>query len=459
MSEPVSSGIRLIFETLGLALDVLAKAGEWTVEAARKYLSLLRRVALPAAVGSLLLAILTYIGLAWDLPWLWLPSILLLAVLAACVYLLAVPVLVLASEVEEFVKAKPLLITLAWFLWGALFLVLLLLIVPAGARLITLPAALVLGLLMAFSGERPNLGLVKAKVISVIVISSIVAVIKAEFPQTFQALGQFKQLADYRGRDLAQEKGEGLAGLKPIPVESVEGFDQLKFFGRDGESLIWVYRPHQGPCEFFPGPGHHPGTNDTLRPPDAQLKQECRYALQVVEQSQKQASAQEEARNREQQAKDRLSELQSLYDPGMGGGGIAAVILGDDTASRLIISELASAGIGLRMNFFREAFNGNYFDRAYQGDTRFLRDSGSLNHVNGVFLGKTASRCRESEIKVGMKRCEVTFDYVLLNKGGAILRSGTAKDYAAGFEEDEAVRSAVESLVKGKLVSVLSTAD
>ena len=212
MTEATSAGVRLIFEVLGLAMDVLIKAGKWTEEVARKYLGLLRRVALPGVLGSLLLVILIYIGLAWDLPWLWLPSIFLLAALVACLYLLAIPVLTLASTVADFGRVKPLLGGLAWFLWGVLFLVLLLLVVPAGARPIALVAALVLGGLMALSGEKPDLAFVRAKVITVIGISSLVAVVRAEFPQTFQALGQFKKLADYGGRDRVVGTGEDLAG-------------------------------------------------------------------------------------------------------------------------------------------------------------------------------------------------------------------------------------------------------
>lgn len=451
MSEPVNSGVRLIFETLGLALDVLVKAGEWTVEAARKYLSLLRRIALPAVMGSLLLSLLTYIGLAWDLPWLWLPSLLALAILAACVYLLVVPVLALASKAADLAKAKPLLIILAWFLWGALSLVLLLLVVPAGARPIALLAALVLSLLMALSGEKPNLGFVRAKVITVIIIASIVAVVRVEFPQTFQSLGELKGDVDLGGSDVIRETGGKVAAQNPILVASVEEFDKLTFIGRNGKPSVWVYRPPQGPCEFFRGPGHY-RTGTPLQAVDTQLQQDCRNSLL-------QAKAREDDRQREQQAEARRLELRSLYDPSVGEGGIAAVIRGDDMASGQITSELGNAGIRLRTGFFREAFNNSYFDRAYQGDTQFLRDSGALNHVNGVFLGKTASRCRQNEIQAGMIRCEVTIDYVLLNKVGAIYRSGTAQDYAAGFQEQDAVQAAVESLVKGKLVSALVTQD
>lgn len=231
-------------------------------------------------------------------------------------------------------------------------------------------------------------------------------------------------------------------------VSSLELFDPLT-----GLAKYWFSQSQDGQYSLYDQRGFDPQLQVPLREVTPEVARKIVAALDAV----KQVSVERELRTRQQAAKEadirRVAEAKSLFT--CNGTKPAAIAIRPEggqssrIAAGAIIQKLGvgAPSSGLDTEFFQPNFlAGGNFDRAFSGNTSFLREAGAFDCAKTITLSKVSAQCEKTILDV--ISCDVQMSYHALNSNGGISISGTESGRGAGISEQEALENAAQNVAK-----------
>lgn len=132
---------------------------------------------------------------------------------------------------------------------------------------------------------------------------------------------------------------------------------------------------------------------------------------------------------------------------------MAVVLDGDPVAAEMLeahlVAALSTPQLRLITGYFKPAFKARgFFQSAYDGDSEALVQSGALDAVDWVFLGRVERSCGGGQIDPDLVTCHLQLLYKVLDQRGALATSGQASVNGAGFSEESARDRAIEMLIE-----------
>ncbi len=328
MSDARRATFGFFGELLGAMGDLLAGAGTWAEDTARRYFRFLSKATIVFGIGAVILVGTLVIGALTGQEWLISTAVLLIGFATAFFLFLASPIGVLVAKLgREVEDVKKFVTGVGGVLLWAMLLSLYFSLVPVssrpGAIFLVMLIAFVIGLFWAVYGIGPNPRRIYASVISVFIITTV----SFFFPKTFSAAIGLRGRLDEKlaecltspstcfSRQPAQEEVRGVElpsaavvggapqkwyaltpdgvkyydgpgvdpryriPLQPITPElarklkllekgGVKPIDptQATFFNPiTGEPQVWYYQYPDGTLEFYDKPGFHPVTGTPLQ--------------------------------------------------------------------------------------------------------------------------------------------------------------------------------------------------
>lgn len=163
----------------------------------------------------------------------------------------------------------------------------------------------------------------------------------------------------------------------------------------------------------------------------------------------------------------RLKELHSLFNPvpRQASRQRIAIAIGLEPsvnypgAERKLVSALSRRcpGIFFDDGYLRPEFKAKgYFERAFEGETSFLQESGMLNEIDGLLLCKLAiSDITPAPIE-GVVSKNAALTYRRINDKGIPLTTGQVSATGPGLTQEEALNRALELLIEKHAADLIS---
>lgn len=266
------------------------------------------------------------------------------------------------------------------------------------------------------------------------------------------------------------------------PLSRVDPNGVMWFNPNTGEAEIYYSETSAGDYEFFNRWGHHPQTGAELKPVSHDIKGAFdRRQTDLAHKEQQAAKSDLErttlARQEETRRKatteeaDRISKLKALVNRTKMDSTNVNVALVLDTSALIggnaveaqakLVSTLrkASSRVEIYDDVFRPEFRlKGYFERAFNGDSSFLKDTGLFDTANFLFLCRLkAESSVDNELRVFSSRTELT--YRVLNRNGEQVDSGSIHAVGPGSSAQTALLRGIELGVEKHSAKLLRTLD
>lgn len=303
----------------------------------------------------------------------------------------------------------------------------------------------------------------------------------------------------YAGTD--PQSGRDCLPAKPYLLPILDRLDELvrrggqltptdpngEFFSPIGEPIVWFSRRAAGELTFFSSPGTDPMTGLPLHPVTLTEVQEWQEQKERLARAAEQEAMAQEARRaadaereriateeaqraaeradaeRAQAAEEaRIAEMRRLVLATRGERALSAVGIVieptepkselDVLAAGLLPTGLAAivpAGRSAVLPLFSQQFvTDGFFAATMNGDLRSIAETGALDVVGGIILGRVSIACEKSSVDDGLSSCHGTLQYRIVGEGPAVLDDGQISAVGLGVTESLATERAVELLVE-----------
>lgn len=241
------------------------------------------------------------------------------------------------------------------------------------------------------------------------------------------------------------------------------------FNSNTGQSEIYYVKTFAGDYEFFNRWGHHPQTGTELKPVSHEIKQafeqrnaeNASKARQVADSERERATLarqEETVRQATAEKEERIRKLKALVNRTKMDSTRVRVAFRLDTGPSLKNGNateakeklvrtlrLMSDRIAIYDDILRPEFGTNgYFDRAFNGESSFLQETGLFDIANFLLLFRLKAESSDNDTVRGMFSCRTELTYRILNQHGEQVDSGSIHAVGPGFSAQAALLRGIE---------------
>jgi hypothetical protein len=267
-AQPNSPGAEisgLLADLTRPAKDWTTRAATWSLSEARAYVTWLRKWFVRVGVVFGISVAIAGVGIVFGSTDFVPIALIVAALLLGLLTLISFPILVIAATFSQLRPVGMAFRSAMWVLTWLFGLVLLFLVVPVSPSgvLVVMVASLFLSSLYLATGQVPNIGVVRTRAVSVVVVTILLAFVANVFPQVSNTAARVVRTFDGTlNRWISSE----VLTPKPVRVGTSTECWNMVFFGPDGEPLFWYETDTRGQQRLFSSAGRSPLTGAPLTP-------------------------------------------------------------------------------------------------------------------------------------------------------------------------------------------------
>jgi hypothetical protein len=287
--------------------------------------------------------------------------------------------------------------------------------------------------------------------------------------------------------------GQRLIEVTPDTLKKLKNWDKpllrvdpnsvTWFNPNTGQADIYYVETSSGDYEFFNRWGHHPQTGAELKPVSDEVKRAfekrktelARQTQQAVDTDRERATLAKEdeiRRNETAEKEKQVSKLRALVNhTKMDSTKVNVAFVLDRSslnsgnfteAQTQFVSTMrkVSNGVAIYDDVLRPEFGRNgYFEKAFNGDTSFLKDTGLFDTANFLLLCRLKAESSADQALGGVFSCRTELTYRVLNRHCEQVDSGLIHAVGPGFSAQAALLRAIEIGVEKNAVKLLRSID